>query len=378
MKSYASVSKELISDLFGEENIDCYITHIDVWGEDIFTIIILGDRQVIAHFNKELKLVYHRFIDETELRVTALKVISSGIVCTGLIGNEPSYEFNSFVLFKFNFDLDLLYIQEYDILYTRHNPQIVETSSGDIVCSGIRVTMAKHVVHTFCIRFAYNLTMLNSIIYDTEEVVHITKLVPIEDNSVIAVGYKNIINRKTHILTEAATALLFQASNLSGFITQENIWIDRSSGNTHLNDVTLINQDTFIAVGYSKLDSDQNATIWKFNVVDGKITRLGVKCYKDPSVSTLYTKITQVDSEIMILGRVYDAEVNETFIIAEVDKEISYIKSIRLALFKICEEMNNMLFHENTVYCIGAKERIMDNVCSGIIKQIIFSKDAVQ
>lgn len=378
MKSYMSLTKELTSELFGESNVDCYITHIDVWEDDIFTIIILGDKQVIAHFDKDLKLVYYRLIDETELRVTALKVISSGIICSGLIGNEANYEFNSFILFKFNFDLELIYIQEYDILYTRHNPQIVETTSGDIVCSGIRVAMAKNVVHTYCVRFAYNLTMINAIQYDTNEVVHVTKLIPLENNSVIGVGYKNIINRKTHILTEAAIALFFNADNLSGFITQDDFWIDRSSGNTHINDTTLISSDTFIGVGYSKWADNQCATVWKFAIIDGKITRRGIKHYKNPSVSTLYTKITQFDAEITILGRVYDAEVNESFVVASVDKELSYITSIRMALFKLCEEMNNMLFCKNIIYCIGAKERIMDGICSGLIKRIIFSKEGIQ
>ena len=126
------------------------------------------------------------------------------------------------------------------------------------------------------------------------------------------------------------------------------------------------------------MDNKQNATVWKFNINDGKITRCGIKHYYDASSSVLYTKITQSDSEIMILGRVYDADANESFVIASVDQGLCCITSIRIALFKACEEMNNMLFNKNIVYCIGAEERIMDNVCSGIIKQIIFSKDAVQ
>lgn len=366
----ATVTKELLSELFGEKDVDCYITHIDTYGEDIFTIVILGGRHLIAHFDKNLKLVNHRFIDDTEIRITNLKVVRTGIICSGLMGNDPNYEFNIFVLFKFDFDLSLHFVRDYDMLYTRHNPAIVETPSGDIICAGIRMLMTKQVVNTYCIRFGFDLTMKNSIQYDESESVHITKLEALSDEVIVGAGYKNVINSRTHILTESAIVLLFKQSNLGGVISNEDIWIDRATGNTHINDITVLDTNAFVCIGYSKINK-QRATLWKFVVIDKKCpVRIKTKYYELEDINTIYTKVSFHHDDILSIGRIYDQNNKESFMMGITDEGLNVVRTIRMTLFKICEEMNNVIFVGNIIYCIGAKECLINNTCSGLIKRI--------
>ena len=344
----------------------------------IFAIVYRDTTPIIVKLDKDLAIIDHNELPWQPFDVTGLLATKDGnVICTGMTSTN---DIKSFRIMKISTGLAVINVRQYDLCYTDEPPLLFE-DGDNIICAGIKTNFIDDHITTNLIHFKQDLTIQLCTQYDTSESIILTSMVKNDTWGLVGVGYMNIdVDNKYE-------SAMFISFNTDGLIypyktSNFDIWLDSSDEYTHINDAFLVEDGTLICAGYTTVDKQRCATLWKFeNVYDAEpkryVTTIGESSICDISensaYNTVFSKINQnTRGTFTCIGTMCDYDDDcKTMFISELDSDFRYDKHLNTEKFCNNEAICGTLLSNNTMLTFGTRDSTTnEDGYHGIIRSI--------
>ena len=265
--------KSMVSGTFMSDHLTTTVSHISVDRNGIiFAIILTNGYPVIAKLDKDLSVIDDSPIECNISCITGiLSTSDGGAVCTAVIYNDDEDKSkNTFVMIKFDSDLDITYFRPYDMLSSSDTIVLMENTPNDIVCSGVLMRTSGGEVYSYLARVNEKLELNTCTRYDTTNSITITSLDSTTKNDIVAAGCIRLVDYESEepvVVNESAMIITlgFKSYEESFQIIDNDVWIDSTDNFTRINDIKVLKDGSFICCGFTAVEQQLKATAWRFD-----------------------------------------------------------------------------------------------------------------